>query len=70
MQRPNAPLIQKAKSIWEKLRLKKITKEESEKLMDKMMTVITGKCQEVRLDTCKWILPLVKSSNSLDHFQA
>jgi pumilio family protein 6 len=48
MQRPNAPLIQKAKSIWEKLRLKKITKEEREKLMDKMMTVITGKCQEVR----------------------
>ena len=46
--KPNAPLIQKAKKLWEKLRQKSLKTEERTVVMDKMMELITGKCQEVR----------------------
>ncbi|KAI8906898.1 armadillo-type protein [Gorgonomyces haynaldii] len=46
-QRPHAPLIQGLKSIWEELRMKRLTKQERRALMDKMMESVRGKAQDI-----------------------
>ncbi|KAI8921330.1 armadillo-type protein [Powellomyces hirtus] len=46
-QKPNAPLIQEAKGIWEKLRQKKLSPEEREVQMDALMDLIRGKVKDI-----------------------
>ncbi|KAF9931354.1 hypothetical protein FBU30_010389 [Linnemannia zychae] len=45
--KPNAELIYPAKKLWEKLRLKELPKAERQQVMKDMMTLITGKVQEI-----------------------
>ncbi|KAG0008076.1 pumilio domain member 6 [Entomortierella chlamydospora] len=45
--KPNAELIYPAKKLWEKLRLKELPKAERQAVMNDMMTLITGKVQEI-----------------------
>ncbi|KAI8824031.1 armadillo-type protein [Fimicolochytrium jonesii] len=45
--KPNAPLIQNAKAIWEKLRQKKITAKERKEQMAELMTLIEGKVKDI-----------------------
>ena len=45
--RPFAPIIQQAKVIWEDLRQKRLTKTERKVLMEKMMSIVTGKSKDV-----------------------
>ncbi|KAF9103757.1 pumilio domain member 6 [Mortierella sp. GBA35] len=45
--KPNAELIYPAKKLWEKLRLKELPKAERQEVMKDMMTLITGKVQEI-----------------------
>ncbi|RKO88582.1 armadillo-type protein, partial [Blyttiomyces helicus] len=45
--KPNAPLIQTAKRIWESLRVKKIKPEEKAKLMLELMELVSGKAKDI-----------------------
>ncbi|RKO84810.1 armadillo-type protein [Blyttiomyces helicus] len=45
--KPNAPLIQTAKRIWESLRVKKIKPEEKAKLMFELMGLVSGKAKDI-----------------------
>ncbi|KAF9112363.1 pumilio domain member 6 [Mortierella sp. AM989] len=45
--KPNAELIYPAKKLWEKLRLKELPKAERQAVMKDMMTLITGKVQDI-----------------------
>ena len=49
MQKPNAPLLQKAKKLWEQIRQKKTEKSSREILMKEMMELIQGKALDVFL---------------------
>jgi predicted house-cleaning NTP pyrophosphatase (Maf/HAM1 superfamily) len=49
LQKPNSDLILEAKSIWEQLRQKRLTKPERKELMDQMMKIVSGKALEVML---------------------
>jgi hypothetical protein len=69
-QKPNAPLIQQAKKIWEQLRQKKLESKERMELMTQMMKLVKGKCQDVLLFTELSNPRLSSSTMHLESFNA
>ena len=66
MAKPNAPLIQKAKSLWEQLRSKALDAKERAQVMAKMMELIKGKVIDLifKHDASRIIQSCLKHGNA------
>jgi hypothetical protein len=49
LQKPHADIILQAKKLWEEVRQKRLSKAERKKLMDEMMSIVSGKALDVTI---------------------
>ena len=47
LQKPNAPIVEQAKALWEQIRQKRMTKQERRTWIDQLMAIIKGKTRSI-----------------------